>query len=271
MGRMRILVLVPLLLLLACQDDVERARAALAAKGGADPMARMELARRLAVTGQHEEALEHYLWCFDRGAERDPTFGSVRFSILLSAIAELGESYPPARQALAERRDALASFDVVPDTTTLVELRRLDEALGQPERTVEVFDALIERGDQTRRARRRLLTYVAVPLARAKRYADILDPVDAPVSWIKRRKVDVAMIPLVDPTDTSRRDRALGRVVIEGSAFYEALLGTGRADEARELGALLIEWAPEGDTAAALADRAERAGHPDVARAWRER
>ena len=100
---------------------------------------------------------------------------------------------------------------------------------------------------------------------------DILDPVDAPVSWVKRRKADIALIPVADPNDPSRRERALGRVVVEGGAFYEALLGTGRAAEAQELGALLIEWAPDGDTAAALADRAERAGHPDVARQWRER
>jgi thiol-disulfide isomerase/thioredoxin len=91
---------------LAGKDDVAIAREKLEGEGEDNPMARQEFAGRLARAEKHEEALENFLWCYDHGLEHDPSYVGVRSSFLLGEIATLGESYPPALDALRTRRDA---------------------------------------------------------------------------------------------------------------------------------------------------------------------
>lgn len=64
-----------------------------------------EQARILVKEGKYPEALESYLYAFDN---RDKVYGwgGVGLSYIPSEIAKLGEKYPPAKEALLQRRDA---------------------------------------------------------------------------------------------------------------------------------------------------------------------
>lgn len=70
---------------------------------------RSDLARAYQDAGLYEEALEQFLWCFDEGPKYaiNDTWSGVRISFLLGYIQDLAEVYPPAMDALVERRDSL--------------------------------------------------------------------------------------------------------------------------------------------------------------------
>lgn len=113
----------------------------------ADPMQVMEEARELAENGQHEEALAKLLWCFDYGAKESVAFTGVRFSFLLSRIAEFGNKYPPALEALQERREAAERRAGKTKGThrymlDLMELAALNQSLGEDAANLELNDEL---------------------------------------------------------------------------------------------------------------------------------
>ncbi len=133
--------------ILAGKDGLTRAREKLKAAGENDPMAKMDFARALAQRGKYEEALAELLWCYDEGLKHNMAFAGVRVSFLLAQIAELGRKHPPALAALRERRDAAAArvaelkgspFDMMP----VMELASLNEHVGEPEKTLQLYDKL---------------------------------------------------------------------------------------------------------------------------------
>ena len=86
------------------ENVIDRARAALAEVSPQNPVLRTRLADAYAEMGQDEDALREYLWCFDEGEKHLGVYRSVRLSYLLREIERLGHRYPPAREALVERR-----------------------------------------------------------------------------------------------------------------------------------------------------------------------
>lgn len=85
--------------------------------------ARYKHAQELAKTGNHEEALKEFLWCYDEGMPLIASYGGVRYSFLLQMIAKLGETYPPALAAMRERRDqAEQRTEIVKTTAGYVEV-----------------------------------------------------------------------------------------------------------------------------------------------------
>jgi thiol-disulfide isomerase/thioredoxin len=89
--------------LIQAEEAVQRANAGTDPKAKVD--ARYDLARQLVIAGKAEEALREYLWLFDVGMIEAESFYGVRLSFLLSDLAALGKSYPPATEALRVRRD----------------------------------------------------------------------------------------------------------------------------------------------------------------------
>lgn len=203
------------------------ARAREAAAGGGDPIARMDLGRTLAQAGRDDEALAEFLWCFDHGAERDPDYDCVRLSFLLGDLGHLARRHPPAVQALRERRDraedALKGGDGTPRLAN--EAARLNEALGEPRRSLALYDALADGP-----ARRSLHREVFELLVSDGRFADAASGAEPKLAHLerllKRRE-----------TETEPEGRAaLGRIVAaEGELLRKALAGAGRAEEAEKL------------------------------------
>ena len=181
-------------------------------RGQNNPLARDNYADALADAGKYPEALEHYLWCFDHGLEHKRSYYGVRLSYLLSSIKMLGRKYPPALDALRERRDAsqqrildaLKAPEPVPtsepassrDAPFLAQLLQpffeadqtkdrqlfndfndlinLNETLGQSERSLELYDRLKEDHPDDPFAATAVRLLIDDLLA-ARRYKDIND------------------------------------------------------------------------------------------------
>jgi hypothetical protein len=69
-----------------------------------DPGTVLQEAKKLMLTGQHEEALQRYLWFFHHALEYNPDLSAVRLSSALADWVELGRRYPKAKQALVAIR-----------------------------------------------------------------------------------------------------------------------------------------------------------------------
>ncbi len=87
---------------------------------------KFEQGHKYAEAKQYKRALECYLFAFDNGHLVNG-WGGVRLSYVPSAIAQVGEEYPPAMDALRDRRDARekliskgeTNFDVMHEWTAL--------------------------------------------------------------------------------------------------------------------------------------------------------
>ena len=109
-----------------------------------DPQARMQHAKKLADQGEYEAALEEYLWCYDDGGNGHPEFTGVRGSFLLTQISQLGKVYPPALDALRERRnDVEERIDREGVGTQMgmlaMQLAILNHTLGDDDRNVQLY------------------------------------------------------------------------------------------------------------------------------------
>jgi len=256
----------------AGRDALTRARAKLAGDGARDPEARMDYGRALAQRGLSKEALDEYLWCFDKGAEADPAFVGVRASYLLEDIVALGRQYPPALDALRQRRDAAERLLLkgTEDWSTVADFGALNRELGEEQRTLAVFDTLGSTGEGAARTRHYLFSFVFDALLSAKRYADIgAFGIDLPASVDE----EIANFAEMKEAFAGRPEGAdilaslKGFHVRSAAKYYEVLIGLGKLDLAASAEKKLVAFDTSGATYAVLVESAARAGKPDVAKA----
>jgi thiol-disulfide isomerase/thioredoxin len=243
------------------KDAVTRATEALEKAGTNDPMARMNLAEALADKQKYSEALQDYLWCFDHGS-KVPAFAGVRLSFLLSHIVALGRKYPPALQALENRRDERERETLAGSGSkqTVRDLISLNNYLEEKDRMLALFDQL----SVTNKFRNLLLEDVAGQLVGAKRYDDLLrdnDPGAIFASQVKQIEQTLSLIKESNPMKQKVADGFRKRTVGLGAQFFEALAGAQRTSEARSLGAQILRFDDTAATRARLNEAVERAGN----------
>jgi len=238
-----------------------------------DPTLRSDLADELARAGRYEEALEHYLWCFDHGLEHRPSYSGVRTSFLLSDIQRLGQSYPRAFAELRLRRDRLKDAVFAGEATRreLVDFTALNDALDQPELSLAAFDALKE---QERHVAARSIVYrIDDRLLELRRYDDLLRFGGRDRAYFENE------VRQFDVLSQRHRDRARARgrdvermlafmrsqTVDEGCVCFEVLLGCARPDEAALVADDVLKFDAERTTYWKLVDHAVRAGDPKAA------
>lgn len=244
-----------------------------------DPQRRMQYAKVLAEKGQFEKALEEYLWCYDNGL-KDPAFFGVRNSFLLSYIARLGKQHPPAKSALLQRRDerekkVLSGTDGKRD---LDEVLAINEAIGDEEGTLRLFNGL-SGGDEKAKAKRgRMVDNVLELLIKARRYPEILELVPDPVGKMDaaardhERFMEGLQQEKTDPKFIEEASGSLKRLAIRPSCYsFEALASTKGNSEALKLGERILAFDNSADTHQYLIEAAIRAGNREVALAIAER
>lgn len=223
---------------LAGKTALMRAREAVAAaaKGALDDQvqARYELGRRLAEAGQNAEALKEYLWLFDEGMKRTPSYAGVRASFLLGSIKDLGQHYPPALAALRDRRDAAKSQlqSGGGDPAAAMDFASLNRTLDEERLTLDVFDKL----SPDSAGRRFLAPFAFDKLLDARRYADAVaaqppDQFTNRFEQIVRRLWDNHTQTLNPETLATARKIYLEKAAQE----IEALAGADKLDDARRL------------------------------------
>lgn len=253
------------------RDTATRAKGKLVTAGTNDPMVRMEYGKSLAEKGKDAEALEEYLWCFDHGSQARSSFAGVRLGILLSCIKDLGARYPAAKRALESRRherQAELSSGTV-DQETAIELVRLNEALGQKERNLAVFDRLPAESP----ARDVVSSMIIYQLLEGKRYAEILGGKDGKAAFVKRVDLFNYMLDALNPNNPRKgaTEKSYRKSTVDSGAHsFEALAGLKRDQEGKELAQQILKFDASAATRSTLAEAARRAGNAELAQYVKE-
>lgn len=245
---------------LAGQTSLARTRSAVtnAPSGPAQVQARYLLGNELARTGQPAAALAEYLWCYDEGMVKETSFQAVRLSFLLGSLSHLAQSYPPARDALVQRRDAALAAAQNPEASrqTMAELVSLNRTLREEDATLTFFDTL-PAGDRRRAA---LAKSLFDKLVEARRYADAVSGI--PFAEATQRLDRFLALPLGSETEEQRMNHDL--VSKAFTRYLEAFAGAGELEHANELlrRARAFDASPE--ALASFRSALERAGHPEL-------
>jgi thiol-disulfide isomerase/thioredoxin len=244
------------------------------------PNQRQKLGQAYAQQGKKEEALTEYLWCYDHGLESEPSYTGVRQSFLLMSIVDLGNKYPPAVQALEQRRDAAKKKleSGAGDFQTASDLMSLNRALKAPEQTLAVYDQLKRDGKLTPEMKPAFNLTVLDSLLAARRYSDVVDAVGDVEAAVKKSIANYSQVEklLKDRSDGKEtEDTGVAflkkKVIDDGGKYYEALLGTNQPKTAESVADLLIAFDANVQTYISLLEHAIEAGANDGARALVER
>jgi hypothetical protein len=229
----------------------------MASAASPDVQARYDHARELARQGKNVKALAEYLWCFDDGMRQSRQFAELRLNSLLSSVAKLGQNYPPALQALRQRRDAAKThvLEDTNDTSSLVDMVALNHQLGEAAANLAFYDQLPAES----RARALLGGYVFDQLIEAHRYPEAAAA--QPFDQFKRM-----FDPIIKHFEAHpERKRGMSHYVAQsGGRELEALAGAGDLAHARELLQILLKADGSQATLSVLRDHLERAGHGEL-------
>jgi hypothetical protein len=233
----------------------------LADNDAAKVQARYDNGKELARLGQHAAALNEFLWCYDEGMTKVARFVGVRGSFLLSDIGRLANVFPPAREALVERRDAAEqrALSDPKDSRAVADFASLCDALKDDVRLVKLFDAL-PKDDRRRRAFGLSLFRIFV---QERRYADalVVFPFTQMVSlWNATVKRGPASL------SAAANESRIRHAITTALNNIEVLVGAGQFSQAREMIDLLVDLDASRETQRLLDERLKRAGQPDLLR-----
>jgi hypothetical protein len=237
---------------------------------GLDPMERMNLGKDLLRQGRPADALKHFLWCLDEGMKASPAFAGVRMSYLLQEITDLGNAYPPAREALRIRRDALqARLNLgSSDAYQILELTALNEKLNEPQKNLDLAAQL----EPDSPARSIIYKGVADQLIAEQRYAELIH-IAAPEEVYGNQLATLETTQKLlegKPTAAMARESLRRNLIKAGVAGVEALAGAGYTERALALARQILSADHSPDTRPQLIERAQRAGYPGLAEALLE-
>lgn len=219
--------------------------------------ARFQLSRALAKDGEQSEALKEDLWLFDVGMKAEPSFFGVRLSYLLSDIVRLGRTYPPALEALRQRRDASkARFQAAPDAREAGELDALNRELREPSATLALYDQYAP-GSAGQKVLGRV---VWTQLIAKHRYieAAAIKPLKAFQTEWERWAALVKDLKQTPEIEKMNQEMYLGNALLE----VEALAGAGDLEDAASLAAQIQALDP--GNRSRLAEHLQRAGHAEL-------
>ena len=258
--------------LLQGKDALARAKDKAEANGGKEPIPHLRYGQMLWQKQKNEEALKQFLWCFDEGGKNDAMFAESGRAYVAMVIAELGKTYPAAKDALQERHDA-AQKAVEADKATkeqVTGLVALNQALGQPEASQELY-AKIKKEHPKSTAVGQLMESLLGEFLEKKDYAEIAGAIDI------KAKIDEAFKaykpPAPDPAAASRPADApppppsmeTQRLIFQASNYYQVLIGLKKTKEADELAQRLLKVDGGAQTLNSLAWNGFLTGEPTEA------
>ncbi len=229
------------------------------------PAALLVYARTLEEAGRIDDALEHYLRCFDGRSTSPGGFGGVQL-VVVDELGRLSKTHARAKEALMERRDAgrrrlLTGQGTRTDPSVLASANTW---LGAVDDTLEVYEKLQSRHPDSLTTR--LLCEGAVDSAlHFKRYERIVELIDvaahAKLAYDQYQGDVQRPIP---PGASPATFRALTRsaFVQRTVRYYEMLIGVGRHDQAAQLASMLVSVDDSATTWHLLSSAALRTGHP---------
>ena len=218
--------------------------------------------------------MKEFLWCFDEGMPRVPSYGGVRLSFLLGDIAKLGEQYPAALAALRERRDQAAQRMLADPRgfEAAQEFAALNRTLKEDQNTLAALDQLpaedlrrLPLTSATDPRRQPLTTAAYDQLILAQRYGDALAGKSYGLMIAQFEVLAVERpIPANIPNPEMIRKTMRDLLISSTAKNIEVLAGAGDLDDARGLARRVLTLDPSPETRALLQKHAVRAGQPDL-------
>lgn len=137
---------------------------------------KLDQGRKLVKERRFEEALECYLFAFDNREEVE-CWGGVAYSYIPAEIAEMGEKYPPAKQALIKRRDECEKELLGGNSTYVVQKTwtTLNQYLQDSDHELQVFERLESEGCLDKELRKRIIESQFDRLLKDRKY-DLISP-----------------------------------------------------------------------------------------------
>jgi hypothetical protein len=225
--------------------------------------ARYKHAQELARSGDSAGALKEFLWCFDEGMPRVVGYSGVRNSFLLDSITTLGKKYPPALEALRERRDQaqqrMLSSGNDPDAAQ--DFAALNRELHEDQNTLAAFDQLPV-GDPRRQT---MATVAYDQLVNAQRYNDAI--LGRPYESMRAMfEMNMKERPLPASVSNPEMIRKTQRDYLINSTAngIEVLAGSGDLVHARSLAGRLLAYDSSPETRAILLQHLARAGQANL-------
>ena len=273
------------------ENTLDRARSALAAGNPDDPMLRSRLADAYVEMGQDEAALEEYLWCFDEGEKHREGYHGVRLSFLLSSIERLGRRYPPAREALVERRQAAEQriVDGSAEYDDIAVYSSINRVFNDQDATLALYDRVKDEGSLDRVTLSSFKSTCFDLLVDARRYEriageyDLTKKVESEFDTYRMSMETyrdfASFLALADEIDESMRKeleklakdeylqeqmRQSAKDMLRRSvaSSYQVLIGAGRLDEATAVAQRLTEELDDAESHNALAWAGYLTGSP---------
>ena len=225
-------------------------------------MERWRRAQQLAKDGDPVEALRELLWCYDVGMVQISSMSAVRSSSGVSTLARLAERYPPAIDALRERRDKAREKMMADasDFQAVSEFGSINRALKDDAANIALFDQL-PAGDRRRTS---LAGSSYDYLVQQQRYADAIEG----RSFSLISSVFESMLGqrpaagLPNPEEIEKRQR--DSLIASTTRSIEALAGAGDLANARALAQRLLAYDNTEATLALIQQHAERARQPGL-------
>lgn len=223
-------------------------------------------ARVLAQRGGMEAAVRNYLHVFNygRGIAR---LEIVRLALIPAELAALGESFPPALQALREEARVRAGLVLtgVAGTDEVLELLSLNRALNQPRRSLELYDQLKNMGESARAARLLMRSVLGQELLEARRFDELGEEI---VALAQRQVERLTLLDVESEFGAVRNaysDERRAAALSNAPLLYEALLSTKHDGIAKIFAdrTLRVDASISGYTA--LVSAARQAQRPDAA------
>ncbi len=236
--------------------------------------AHSDLADLLAAEGRFEEALEHYLWCFDEGLEHSPSHSGVRLSFLLGDIIDLGRKYPPALEAMRGRRDAAgeALLEGAGDLQTAMDFCSLNDSLGEKQRSLELYERLVEEEGPVDHSnpldrKSQLFDSALDVLMEAKRYDDVISGFGDYQAWLDREDASydqMAALSKDDDPDDDIESMLRGMTVAKAAKLYRAMASVEGCEGLEALEQAIVEFHPKLYTWRKLMHTARTAGRVEL-------
>jgi hypothetical protein len=195
---------------------------------GQDMQAYLAETRNLVREGQYQVALGRFIWFHQNALEREPSMAGVRLSFALSDWRRLGETYPPAMNALIETRDATRRQfrDRPTERQLFADLNALNRTLDEENLTIDLFAEIVrESPELAANLRSTALTPVLIDSGRL----DLLVPDDLIAqSRLDRYRVERS-------ASSAARVRLLEWYVEESLTLIATALAMGEESTARRI------------------------------------
>jgi len=192
-------------------------------------------ARQLVKSEQYAAALEKYIWFHDHALDFDRALAGVRLSYAILEWVDLGEVYPPARDALERVRDAKTESLTQGTYEVMLfhDVTSINRAFGQVERTCDLFKII---ADADRSFAEKVFRIALESLVRTKEFVLARSVMPDPQKQIEHFAMPFKFAQQSTRTDSADMLETVVRIYAKNvNLILQVFLGVGEADVADHL------------------------------------